>query len=183
MASGVVRLSHSGAHCRIQETVRERRSKQRAGSFCLLPAQPYVSSPSCTTRVSCHLHTALRLRSVPGVLCAHANGILHREHWSCCGATSQSAPCSAIGSSGGGVDTSNPRSWCKRGAWASRDGKIGKVNMDPDSDSEVKLVWADGNTSGYIKIDRLEYVGEGRHSSHRHTLAPFERRGWFCDVW
>ncbi len=55
--------------------------------------------------------------------------------------------------------------------------------MDPDSDSEVKLLWPDGETSGYIKIDRLEYVGEGRHSSHRHTLAPCERRGWNCDVW
>jgi hypothetical protein len=130
-----------------------------------------------------HLHNFPRLWPVAGVLCTHGSEVLRHEHWSCCGATSQSAPCSATCRSSGGVDISNPRSWCKRGAWASRDGKIGKVTMDPDSDSEVKLVWADGETSGYIKIDRLQHVGEGRHSSHGHTLAPCERRGWNCDVW
>ena len=48
---------------------------------------------------------------------------------------------------GGAVDTSNPRVWCRRGAWASLEGRIGQVTMDPDSDSEVKLLWANGETS------------------------------------
>ena len=44
------------------------------------------------------------------------------------------------------VDPFNPRSWCKAGAWGTLDGKIGKLTMDPDSDAEVKLKWADGST-------------------------------------
>lgn len=116
------------------------------------------------------------------MVCTHAGGVLQREHWSCCGGTSRSAACTAAGG-GSGVDTSNPRSWCKRGAWASLDGRIGKLTMDPDSDSEVKLKWSDGDTSSFVKIDRLLHVGQGKHPSHRHALAPIERSGWHCDVW
>ena len=56
-----------------------------------------------------------------------------------------------------GVDRSNPRTWCKRGAMASLDGRVGEVTMDPDGDSEVKLR-IDGDTTSYININRLEYV-------------------------
>ena len=56
-----------------------------------------------------------------------------------------------------GVDRSNPRTWCKRGAMASLDGRVGEVTMDPDGDSDVKLR-IDGDTTSYININRLEYV-------------------------
>ena len=55
--------------------------------------------------------------------------------------------------------------------------------MDPDSDSEVKLKWANGEVSGYIKINRLTVVAGGKHASHPHNLAPSSRStGWRCDV-
>lgn len=75
------------------------------------------------------------------------------------------------------------RSWCKAGAWASLDGKIGKVTMNPDSDSEVKLKWANGETSSYVKIARLKLVAGGKHPSHSHNVAPNDdSRRWYCDV-
>ena len=75
------------------------------------------------------------------------------------------------------------RMWCKTGAWASLDGRIGKLTMNPDSDSDVKLKWANGDVSGYVKISRLKKVVGGKHASHSHDLAPDDRSsGWVCDV-
>ena len=75
------------------------------------------------------------------------------------------------------------RSWCKVGVWASLDGKIGKLTMNPDSDSEVKLQWANGQVSHYVKISRLTMVVGGKHASHPHTLAPSNHpSSWICDV-
>ena len=74
------------------------------------------------------------------------------------------------------------RSWHK-GAWASLDGKIGQLTMDPDSDSEVKLKWANGEVSRYVKINLLTPVAGGKHTSHSHNLAPSNlSSGWICDV-
>jgi hypothetical protein len=41
---------------------------------------------------------------------------------------------------------------------AKLEGRVGRIIMDPDGDSEVKLRWSDGNTSSYTKIIRLERV-------------------------
>ena len=41
--------------------------------------------------------------------------------------------------------------WCEQGAIARHAGKTGELTMKPDSDKEVKLRWADGKTSNYIK--------------------------------
>eukprot|EP01043_Picozoa_sp_COSAG02_P024482 COSAG02_NODE_1339_length_13187_cov_610.871027_1_plen_364_part_10 len=46
-------------------------------------------------------------------------------------------------------------SWCKEGAFARFVGRIGQITMDPDSDGEVKLQYADGSESGYIGISQL----------------------------
>ena len=55
--------------------------------------------------------------------------------------------------------------------------------MDPDSDSDVKLKWANGDVSGYVKVSRLKKVVGGKHASHSHDLAPNDRStGWYCDV-
>ena len=55
--------------------------------------------------------------------------------------------------------------------------------MNPDSDSEVKLKWANGEVSGYVKIHRLTMVAGGKHASHPHNVAPSSlSTGWVCDV-
>jgi hypothetical protein len=41
--------------------------------------------------------------------------------------------------------------WCVKGAFAKQGSKVGEVTMDPNSDQEVKVRWADGKESGYIK--------------------------------
>ena len=52
-------------------------------------------------------------------------------------------------------------SWCKKGAIAkTADGKIGVVLEDPDEDNEVRLRFADGEESGFIKADSLTQATE-----------------------
>ena len=46
-------------------------------------------------------------------------------------------------------------SWCKEGIGGKHEGKIGTLTMSPDSDAEVKLKWADGSESGYLKAVRV----------------------------
>ncbi len=53
-------------------------------------------------------------------------------------------------------------SWCKKDCAVKLLGRVGIVIMDPDSDVEVKVRWADdGKTSGYIKAARLDQASDG----------------------
>lgn len=56
------------------------------------------------------------------------------------------------GSSGGGS------AWCREGVSAMYDGREGVVTMNPDSDNEVKLRWANEETSRYIGVSRLSQL-------------------------
>ena len=46
------------------------------------------------------------------------------------------------------------------GSFVKCDGKEGKITRDPDSDLDVKLEWARGGTSGWIKVWRLTRSNE-----------------------
>ena len=39
---------------------------------------------------------------------------------------------------------------------ANLEGQVGRVGDDPDTDGEVRLVWADGSKSDWTKVTRLE---------------------------
>jgi hypothetical protein len=53
------------------------------------------------------------------------------------------------------ADQCNAASWCTQGTRAKFQGKIGTLEMSPDSDAEVKLKYNDGSVSGYIKAVRV----------------------------
>jgi hypothetical protein len=58
------------------------------------------------------------------------------------------------------------RSWIRTSVLAKCDGeRIGRVTQDPDSDREVKLMWADGETSRYTNIARLTKPSDSERSS------------------
>lgn len=47
----------------------------------------------------------------------------------------------------------------KRGMYAKdADGRVGVLTMDPDHDLEVRLLYADGSTSGYVRTRDLSLL-------------------------
>jgi hypothetical protein len=51
-----------------------------------------------------------------------------------------------------------PPAWCKKDVYAKstkHEGKVGQLTMNPDSDGDVKLLWANGTISSYIKAHEL----------------------------
>jgi hypothetical protein len=48
-----------------------------------------------------------------------------------------------------------PRLWCKEGAIARSGERLGKLLSDPGHDGRVKLRWADGSLSPYVRIAKL----------------------------
>ena len=67
--------------------------------------------------------------------------------------------------------------WCKAGAVAkTAEGKLGVVSRHPDSDGEVKLRFADGETSGYTKAGTLTQAAasDDGYEALRQTAKEFE---------
>ena len=64
------------------------------------------------------------------------------------------------------------------GSFASVDGKVGKTTVAPDSDLEVKLEWAEGGTSSYMKANRLSKSNEDdfKRARRQHEEAEARRR-------
>jgi hypothetical protein len=62
--------------------------------------------------------------------------------------------------------------WIVIGAIATYDGRVGRVAMQPDSDRDVKLTWADGETSSYIKAFRLTRATEAERGAFEGSFAP-----------
>jgi hypothetical protein len=66
---------------------------------------------------------------------------------------------------------------CKPIAWrqgnyakVGKDGKVGKLTMNPDSDNEVELLYADGTKSSYTNVSRLIEATEADYDVD--TTAP-----------
>ena len=65
--------------------------------------------------------------------------------------------------------------WCKHGALANLEGKVGRVQAAPDSDGEVQLSWADGATSDWIKITRLTRPSSDEEQGYQTASARAEK--------
>jgi hypothetical protein len=63
------------------------------------------------------------------------------------------------------------------GAYASHESKVGRVTMNPDPDNEVKLKWADGDTSGYIKVHALCRATEREFDAAKPKPKPEQSGG------
>ena len=53
------------------------------------------------------------------------------------------------------------------GSFASIDGKEGRTTMLPDGDRDVKLEWAEGGSSDYVKLNRLRKSNESNFINAR----------------
>ena len=59
-------------------------------------------------------------------------------------------------------------------------GKVGKVIADPDSDHEVKLEFADGTQTGYLKVTKIAQASKEQAEVYETQAAATQ---FFFQVW